>query len=299
MIRLYILILIIIVILILLYIYLTSGNQGASSNQFLKQSNEYLLNLFNSKFYNYKWKGNSCFIHSSLQLLRTFFSLLVIDNKNTLNDPYINTLLNFNAFDTNRNLYFPDIDNRLLMNYGQHDVMEFLTDIFRNIISNIAVTNNIITLDNKNEFNIGTNDVLIKVVFDIKSINARYIQNALTLQLKDIELNEYIIIYLQGKYIQNVLGEYFLRDFIFTDVTNDIVIKNDKYSPYSIIQYAGSGNGGHYINYSKKPNTQDLKGQWSWYKYDDVTQKEAIVPKDDDNGITKNPTVILYKRIKK
>ena len=304
MIRLYILILIIIVILILLYIYLTSGNQGASSNQgsssnqFLKQEFPLnLLDLYESRLYNYKFNRNSCFIHSSLQLLRTFFSLLVIDNI-TFNKPYINTLLKFNAFD-NRKQYFPYIKQNYakstdkngketIWNYmnpdQQHDVGDFLSEIFINIIdNNIIQNNNIISYDTEMK------DIFIKLGVDVEDKKVEYLQHQL--ENKKVEYNEYMIIHLQGNHMSN---------FTFTDVTNDIVINNGTYSPYSIVQYVGNGYGGHYVNYSKKPNTQDLKGQWSWYKYDDVNQQDAYIPDSlTDKGITKNPVVILYKRIKK
>ena len=325
MIRLYILILIIIVILILLYIffqkYSSSSNQcssssnqcssssnqcSSSSNQcssysnelWIKQKNDYLLDLYKSRLYNYKYNRNSCFIHSSLQLLRTFFSLLVIDKIITLDNDNINTLLNFNAFDTNRNLYFPDLPNPYAKNYNpttnvhtiwnymnpdqQHDVSAFLSEIFINIIDKKVIQNNIII-----SYDTEMKDIFIKLGVTVKDITIESIQRQLQDEKdKKVEYNEYMIIHLQGNHRSN---------FIFTDVTNDIIIDNNTYSPYSIIQYAGNGYGGHYVNYSKKPNTSNLNGEWSWYKYDD-TQKEVI---KSEEGITKNPVVILYKRIKK
>ena len=253
----------------------SSTNQMSSTNQFLKQTNKYLLDLYESRFYNYKYHKNSCFIHSSLQLLRTFFSLLFIDKKINLDNNYINTLLNFDSFDTNRNLYFTNIDNTF-MNYGQHDVSEFLSAIFINLINRIP--DDIISYDGDDR------DIVIKLGVDTPVITKEYLQ--LQLQDKNIEYKEYIIISLQGYPPIN--------NFTFNDVTSDINIYDITYSPYSIVQYAGNGYGGHYINYSKKPNTQDLKRPWSWYKYDDITQTDAI---KSDDGITGNPVVILYKKI--
>ena len=251
-----------------------SGKQAVSSNQGLNLTNHFLLDLTNSNSnkFNYKYNRNSCFIHSSLQLVRTFFSLLFIENKITLDEPYINTLLNFDASDPNRKQYFPDIQfyNKYegkyysnFMDTNQHDASEFLAGIFSKL----------------NYYNIISYSIIINTG---EEINIPYIK----------------------KYIEKYTTEYIciaislqtLPQFTFKEVTNDIVINNGTYSPYSIIWYAGDGDSGHYINYSKKPNTTDLNGQWSWYKYDDMNKSKDI---KSEEGITKNPVVILYKRIKK